>query len=60
MEPSVNRALPNYVKTPFGIMTEERAKQELGTMSQFKIQQAEALDLAQNINPRRKKRDYAV
>lgn len=41
-------------------MTEQRAKQELGTMSQFKIRQAEALDLAQNINPRRKKRDYAV
>lgn len=40
-ESSLSRTLPNYVKTPYGIMTEERSKTTLQG-----IERMEALDLA--------------
>ncbi len=60
-EPSINRALPNYLRTPYGVMTEQRARQEFRNIPRSKGRQAEALDLAGAeffIQP--KKRDFAV
>lgn len=53
-ESSLSRTLPNYVKTPYGMMTEERAKKEFGTMNPIRLQQAEALDLAGTVQGKKK------
>lgn len=45
-ESSIGRALPNYLRTPFGVMTEERARQEFRNIPRSKGRQAEALVLA--------------
>lgn len=50
-ESSLSRTLPNYVKTPYGIMTEERASSTLKQIGRM-----EALDLASPVV--RKRRDF--